>query len=64
MLTNILQEPLRISKAVAVRPVESYIEHDFWQSQPSEDVSKHHTHRELTLNMSRWAHFEDSQSAQ
>ena len=27
----------------------------------SEGVSLHHTHRELTLNVSRWAHFEDTQ---
>ena len=32
-------------------------------SKPSESVSEHHTHRELTLNISRWVHFEDIQLA-
>ena len=28
---------------------------------PSEGVSLHHTHIDLTLNISRWAHFEATQ---
>ena len=31
------------------------------QRLPSEGVSSHHTHRELTWIISRWAHFEDTQ---